>query len=562
MIISFGNVSQKMIKQLLNLLKLLTVIRILACSQVLAADYLDSPFSGLLSDRPPAYKDLSPEKLHIWKKLLHYDLNENISQISAESTFFLSPDGHSDPEAEYNATIQFFEKDIHNICFYPARFYLIYGRDIPGEMIQEEGCRIFRDYTDNVGLDKLYIIYVSEDVIIPISANGHIFTKLAGTNAKGKYREYGLTFAASENDMTDLVLKFFSNSIDGIYSIKPYYENAMDYLTNDRSLWEFEINLTEEQKKIFYLHVIELRHRNTLYSFFNINCASGMSKALAVADDRLDSENIVFFETPLEYISEIYRKPGLVSGIEVLPSESENLYFSQNRMSTPVNSPKSIRLEAGGLHSSIYGNGMSLRFAPTLNNIKDDNRFSPALAESKFLEFSGRYLNGKFLLSDLELVNLNPIPDARLGKFSAFSFFAALHNNVDAEHVGLYPELALGNAVSYRMGNFIPYVHAYYGYAVPHSNNHVFVRPEAGIFYWDRTVGKINLSYEIPLTTHQYYRNYMYRYKATWSKSLTNNFSVNAEFTDYKLGHNDSAPRRGYPGRHLTEAGASLVFHF
>ena len=78
MIISFGNVSQKMIK---HLLKLLTVIGILACSQVLAADYLDSPFSGLLSDRPPAYKDLSPEKLHIWKKLLHYDLNENLSQF-------------------------------------------------------------------------------------------------------------------------------------------------------------------------------------------------------------------------------------------------------------------------------------------------------------------------------------------------------------------------------------------------------------------------------------------------------------------------------------------------
>lgn len=559
MIISFGHFIQKMIKYRLILLP---VTGILLCSRVLATDYREPHFSGLLSDKPHAYKDLSSEKMHMWKKLLHYDLNGNISQISAESSFFLSPEGHSDPEAEYNATVQFFEKDIHNICFYPARFYLIYGKDIPHELVQEEKCRIFRDYTDNVGLDKLYIVYVSEDVVVPISANGHIFTKLAGTNAKGNYREYGLSFSASETSITDLFLKFFSNSIDGIYSLNPYYVNATDYLMSDRSLWEFEINLTDEQKKLFYLHVIELRHHNTLYSFFNINCASGMSKALAVADDRLDSRSMVLFETPLEYISEIYHKPGLVSGIEVLPSESENLYFSQNMMSTPVNSPMSIRLETGGLHSSIYGNGMSLRFAPTLNNIKDDNTFSPALSESKFLEFTGRYIDGRFHIKDLELINLNPIPDARLGKFSALSVFAAMHNNVDTEQVGLYPEFALGNAVSYRMGNFIPYAHAYYGYAVPHSNNHVFVRPEAGIFYWDRTVGKINLSYEIPLTTHQYYRNYMYRYKATWSKSITQNFSVNAEFTDYKLGHNDSAPKRGYPGRHLTETGASLVFHF
>ncbi len=509
------------------------------------------------------YGSLSPQKRHLWKKLLHYDMSTDTSIISEDSSFFLSEKGRTDPEAEYEETIKFFRKDPHNACYYPARFYLIHDGDIPEEIIKDPECKIFSDFLDNVGLDTLKIIFVAEDALVPISAAGHIFVKAEGVNRKGKFREYSFSFAAYEENEINLVLKFFSNGINGIYSLQPYYMNVSEYMATDRSLWEFELNLTEEQKKIFYLHMLELKNHGTLYSFFSINCASGMAKALAVADDRLDSRDIVFFETPLEYISEVYHKKGMISDIELIPSESENLYFSWNRLSTPINSYPSNRLEITGLYNSRYHAGALLRYAPTLNNLKDDNISSPSLSESKLIEVSAKYMDDHFYLNEIELLNLNPLPDARLGRFTSMNYLVALHGSVDSTHAGLYPEFSLGNAVSFRMGDFIPYVHLRYGYTVPHSNNHVFVRPEGGIFFWNRDIGKINLSYEIPLTTHRYYRNYMYRYQATWSRYISHNFSANVEFTDYRLGNNDgSRSQQRHGGNHMTEAGASIVFYF
>ena len=74
------------------------------------------------------YGSLSPQKRHLWKKLLHYDMSTDTSIISEDSSFFLSEKGRTDPEAEYEETIKFFRKDPHNACYYPARFYLIHSR--------------------------------------------------------------------------------------------------------------------------------------------------------------------------------------------------------------------------------------------------------------------------------------------------------------------------------------------------------------------------------------------------------------------------------------------------
>ncbi|MDR1451727.1 MAG: hypothetical protein LBI57_05300 [Helicobacteraceae bacterium] len=123
---------------------------------------------------------LSGEGLSAWKAALHY--KGEASVIGAKSPFFISPNGHSDPNAQ---------------CKYPARLNLAltYGAIKLSDM-PDINCKDYEIYLQKVPFDRVYIVFVAEDSDAAESQMGHTILKIAGEDENNITREHSFSFMA------------------------------------------------------------------------------------------------------------------------------------------------------------------------------------------------------------------------------------------------------------------------------------------------------------------------------------------------------------------------------
>ncbi|MEL0631766.1 DUF4105 domain-containing protein [Pseudoalteromonas carrageenovora] len=233
-----------------------------------------------------------------WLKLGHYrstTLSNWKSEVDSAG-FFLSPTGKVNPIDELNATINAFNRNQTSLqkysCQFPARYTWLKSK------IKNNwpalNCSELQAWQQIINPQGVTLVFPTAFMNSPSSMFGHTLLRI---DAKDQTRNkeliaFAVNFAA-EPDASDnaamYALKGLVGSYPGKFSLMPYYKKVREY--NDlesRDIWEYKLNLTEQQVKLVLLHLWELQNATFDYFFIDENCSYQLLALLQLAKEELN----------------------------------------------------------------------------------------------------------------------------------------------------------------------------------------------------------------------------------------------------------------------------------
>lgn len=267
----------------------------------------------------------------IWLKLVHY--KKTIfgweSQIDSPN-FFLSyidskknfPIGKWNPRLEFLATIEsffleekFFQNiELHPICAFPARkkfiqqilnkFFIELDHELP-----KVDCKNYQLFNNEFKTKTLSLVFASYYLGAPASVFGHTFLKI-NSYERDEILDYSINYAANPGNLDPIRYAIYGlfGGYQGYYSVMPYYIKIKEY--NDiesRDLWEYELNLSEEQIDWILKHNWELANFSySDYFFATENCSYKLLTLLQIGLENTNYiEDLQGFVIPSETVKTI-----------------------------------------------------------------------------------------------------------------------------------------------------------------------------------------------------------------------------------------------------------------
>lgn len=470
-----------------------------------------------------------------WLNLLHYD--NQASVIDANSTFFLSKEGHINPKAEFEANLAAFEqKNVTALCAFPARAEYI--SRVTGKSFINPNCPAYEEFRQKVPMDQIFIIFAGENNTVPTSIMGHIFIKFSGIS-EGKLREHSFSYFATDvkTDNAKFYYDVLVSSIDGLYALTPYRKKIKDYLeVEQRPIWELELELTNEQKLYLHKHLWELKGQNVRYSFIFHNCGTGTVNILKIVQPQaINPQFYKLFETPVDYIK-MLDKSGLIKNTEVIPSHEYQQKSKDGKKKSILEAKKSSQIYVG--HNHNRHNLTELKFMPLYQDFYDVSKAYYDDIETKFLNFDLAYRN-KFYLDKLDILNMRSIVDASqsLGLQSKYLKFA-FENRLGQTNTAIKPvvEGGIGYAFAFWEQRLKPYVLPKIGYRYDQVNN-FYIAPELGIIIKPLDNIKIIFSYEKYFDSRYNNRGYSEKISSNFAYLLFDQTTLYLKYHKYSGSH-------------------------
>lgn len=249
---------------------------------------------SMLHAQPPALeraladaRRLELQNAPMWLTLLHYRDNlllEGRESMVDDPVFFLHPAGKFSPLSELEATIRaYFDEHVpedpndHALCKFPARLEFIKtslaltAEDFPAR----PDCNKYREFLEAVQPKAVTLVFPTTYLNNPASMFGHSLLRF-DTAKQSKLTSYGLNYAAVTPESQGFVYAF--KGVFGMYkgylSLMPYYEKIKEYsYLESRDMWEYTLNLNEQEVLQMAAHVWELNFIYSDYYFFDENCS-------------------------------------------------------------------------------------------------------------------------------------------------------------------------------------------------------------------------------------------------------------------------------------------------
>ncbi len=268
-----------------------------------------------------------------WDILLHYKKGIfGRTSLIDDRRFFLSPGGKSDPAAELAATIDgFFESGLGEEasprCRFPARFAWLTERlGIDASKLPAPSCPTLDNTLKRIDPRSAALIFASGHMNAPASMFGHTLLRI-DSSYESPLLSYAVNYAA-EIDPSDSGVSYAFKGIFGLYpgyySILPYYDKVKEYHGMDqRDLWEYRLNLAQEDVRRMVLHVMELQGIYSDYFFFGENCSYNLLFLLEAA-------------APSARLTERFRG-------WTVPADTVKAALSEGLLSPPVYRPSQAR---------------------------------------------------------------------------------------------------------------------------------------------------------------------------------------------------------------------------
>ncbi len=261
---------------------------------------LEASYRDTLVDRSRELKLSGGRK---WRRLLHYRASGRGWRSEADGArFFLSPAGRSDPQAELEATLSaFFEppptdaKAQHPQCRFPARYAWLKDRlGFDPARLPEHPCPEFTAWRNAIGAKAVSLVFADAFLGNPSSMYGHTFLRFErqSSGADDALLDYTLNFEATPDTRNVLLytLRGVYGAFHGEYSLTPFYMKTQEYSNLDcRDLWDYRLNLTQEQIDFLLRHAWEMGSTYFNYYFFTKNCSYQLLTLLEAADDALEA---------------------------------------------------------------------------------------------------------------------------------------------------------------------------------------------------------------------------------------------------------------------------------
>lgn len=247
-----------------------------------------------------------------WRRLIHYDsFLGNVRSEARDKTpgeFFASPNGERDPEAELEATLLALFTDFAGAeparCRYPAReILLVRELKIDTGKLPAVDCKKYREWKEHLSADSASIVFASFFMGNPSSMFGHTFLRLHSTK-RNALLDSSFNYAANATEGNAIVYAWLgmTGGFPGTYAMHPYYVKINEY--NDmesRDLWEFKLNLTDDELEYLQAHLWELSSVYFPYYYLDENCSYQLLTALeAVRPSVTLTNRFSLFVTPTD----------------------------------------------------------------------------------------------------------------------------------------------------------------------------------------------------------------------------------------------------------------------
>lgn len=236
-----------------------------------------------------------------WGKLLHVEdpslISKSLTSAISSPEFFLSKNTNLDLLEELRAIVAALlatratGEAQHVQCRFPARTLWLKKQlpEILGK-VPNVACPEFENWSKNGNTHSLSVVYATGFLGNPASYYGHTLLKLNSSDNKETTPlvdvsvNYGALVAKDENPIV-YILKGIFGGYDGAFSHQKYFYHNHNYgETELRDLWEYELNLSQEQVDFLLAHTWETLGKSFTYYFFRENCSYRMAELLELIE--------------------------------------------------------------------------------------------------------------------------------------------------------------------------------------------------------------------------------------------------------------------------------------
>ncbi|KAA1176409.1 DUF4105 domain-containing protein [Marinobacter salinexigens] len=275
-----------------------------------------------------------------WLLLGHYQpdtWSDGYTSQADDPNFFLSEHGKHSPQAEFEATLEAMRQpgggDQHARCRFPARTAWLEERI--GLSLPEIECPAYDTWVDTLNTETVTLVFAASYLNSPSSMFGHTFLRLDPPSDDQETNlllastiSYAADAAAHDSELL-FAYKGIFGGYPGITTVQPYYEKIRLYSDIEhRDLWEYTLNLTQDEVDVLLAHAWEIQDHNFDYYFFDENCAY---RLLALIDVARPGTNLLgevsTHAIPSDTVRWVVDK-GLVSKVFYRPSAATSVTYS------------------------------------------------------------------------------------------------------------------------------------------------------------------------------------------------------------------------------------------
>ncbi len=250
-----------------------------------------------------------------------------------DPNFFFANNGKTDSKAELEATLEAFfsnekKDDNSSICRFPAR-YVWLKEKLHADDFPQATCIEYEKVLNRVDPKSVTLVFPSAHINSPASMFGHTFLRI-NSSYNSKLLSYAVNYAADANTETEngvvFAIKGLVGGYYGKYSLLPYYEKLKEYRDSEqRDIWEYDLDLTQEETLKMFRHVWELNGTHSYYYFFTENCSYNMLWLLENARPNLHlREHFTYQVIPLETVHAL-KSEKIIKSISYRPSKRTTL---------------------------------------------------------------------------------------------------------------------------------------------------------------------------------------------------------------------------------------------
>jgi hypothetical protein len=286
-----------------------------------------------------------------WLHLLHYRSRLIFSGVISEvddPDFFIHPNGKYDPQAEMAATLEAFfsdapwgKKEEPAQCAFIARYEWLKAQlQFDPLRMKKYPCAEFERWYTGINPGSVTLVFPSAYLNNPSSMFGHTLLRVdpPGKGQETPLLSYVINYGADTGDDGGIVFAFkgIFGGYPGYVGIGPYYKKVKEYSdTESRDIWEYQLNLNQEETRRMLAHVWELRGVYFEYYFFDENCSYLVLELLDVARPKLNlSQQFSGWVIPSDTLRQVTQQPGLVEKIVYRPAAETKLLYAAQQLSS------------------------------------------------------------------------------------------------------------------------------------------------------------------------------------------------------------------------------------
>ena len=273
-----------------------------------------------------------------WLKLLHYqqEIFGGYEGLVENDDFYVSGKGRENPFEELKAEIKEFKKEQGKKCEFPARFEFLKNHNLVSGDLQN--CTEYQQFMGDVQPDGISVLFTNAYMNNPASLFGHTLIRI-DTKRKGtQMLAHGTNFGADSGSEYGFIfaLKGLLGGYQGVYSISPYWNIINEYNNiENRDIWEYKLNLNEDEQIKFVNHLYEMRKARIRYYFLSKNCSYMVLELIEAVRPEIDltSQYKNMWVIPLDTLKTILQEQNLVNETNYRPARLTKIKHSLQNMS-------------------------------------------------------------------------------------------------------------------------------------------------------------------------------------------------------------------------------------